>query len=83
MSASDLDLLIRGVRLASGEQVEIGVQDGLIAAIGASVAPAAAHELDGQGLLALPGGVDPHVHFNEPGPRPPRPVGSPPSSRCR
>jgi allantoinase len=68
-----LDLLIRGARLASGEQVDIGVRDGVIVALGpalqAGAAPGAAAELDAGGLLALPGGVDPHVHFNEPGAR--------------
>jgi allantoinase len=63
-------LVIRGARTAAGQQVEIVVADGRIADVGASVTtPAGAQELDADGLLVLPGGVDPHVHFNAPGVR--------------
>lgn len=63
-------LLIAGARLAGDEPVEIAIEDGVIAAVGPSVAaPTGAAVLDARGLLALPGGVDPHVHFNEPGHR--------------
>ena len=61
--------LIRGAHLASGEEVDIGIADGCVAAVGGELALSAAHVLDAQGLLALPGGIDPHVHFNEPGSR--------------
>lgn len=55
-----LDLLIRGAR----PWPEIGLADGRIASLEAGPARA---ELDATGLLALPGVVDAHVHFNEPG----------------
>ena len=42
--------------------------DGRIAAIGESLAPAPGEEvLDASGLRVLPGAIDPHVHFDEPG----------------
>jgi dihydroorotase-like cyclic amidohydrolase len=62
--------LIREARLVDGETLDIRTEDGRIAELGPGLsAPAGVPELDAQGLLALPGGVDPHVHFNEPGPR--------------
>jgi len=70
-SGPRLNLLIRGGTLV-GEQgvwaADLGVRDGRIAAI---LAPgervAAAEVLDAAGLHLLPGLVDQHVHFNEPG----------------
>ncbi len=55
-----LDLLIRGAH----PWPEIGLADGRIASLEAGPARA---ELDATGLLVLPGVVDAHVHFNEPG----------------
>ncbi len=66
---TDCDLLIVGARLPRGEQADIAISDGRIAATGPSLELSARERLDGRGLIALPGGVDPHVHFNEPGPR--------------
>ena len=63
-------LVIRGARTAGGEQVEISVANGRIAQVGASVTtPPGAQEVAADGMLVLPGGVDPHVHFNAPGAR--------------
>jgi allantoinase len=59
--------VIRGARIAGGEQVEIAVADGLIADVGGT--PPGAAEVEAAGMLVLPGGVDPHVHFNAPGAR--------------
>ena len=42
----------------------IGIADGKFAAFEAGSARA---EIDAQGLLVLPGAIDAHVHFNEPG----------------
>ena len=62
--------LVREARLADGATVDILIDGGRIAALGTGlVAPAGVTELDARGLLVLPGGVDAHVHFNEPGPR--------------
>ena len=62
-------LIVRQARLANGEVVDIGIDGGLIEAIDASIPAAGAEEIDATGLLVLPGLVDPHVHFNEPGSR--------------
>ncbi len=57
---SELDLLIRGAE----PHPAIGIVDGKIA----SLAEATAREvIDATGLLVLPGVIDAHVHFNEPG----------------
>jgi len=52
------DLLIRG------DERDIAIEDGKIA--GFSAGPAR-DELDARGLVVLPGVIDAHVHFNEPG----------------
>ena len=54
------DLIVRG------DARDIGVADGVIAAVEPELS-GAREELDARGLLVLPGGLDPHVHFNEPG----------------
>jgi imidazolonepropionase-like amidohydrolase len=69
-TASAAELLIRGARVIDGtgaparESVSILVRDGRIAAIGpdASAAPGA-DVIDANGLTALPGLIDSHVHF--------------------
>jgi allantoinase len=60
---SAFDLLIRG----DGEQGDVGVIDGLIAAVGPELEGAGRVEIDARGLELLPGVVDAHVHLNEPG----------------
>jgi allantoinase len=67
---SDCDLLIVGARMPGGtEPVDIAIADGKIAAIGPSLPTTAGERIDAGDRIVLPGGVDPHVHFNEPGPR--------------
>ncbi len=67
---SDCDLLIAGARIPEGgEPVDIAIADGVITAVGPRSDATARERIDARGLVALPGGVDPHVHFNEPGPR--------------
>lgn len=62
--------IIREARLADGSTIDILVEGGQIAELGAGLSVSArVPELDARGLLALPGVVDSHVHFNEPGPR--------------
>ncbi|NBB78594.1 MAG: allantoinase AllB [Verrucomicrobia bacterium] len=46
---------------------EIAIEAGRIVEIGSSVMGAAQADVDGDGAYCLPGGVDLHVHFNEPG----------------
>ena len=54
---------IRGARAASGAPIELFVHDGLL--VGEPVPGAELVEADG--LVALPGLVDPHTHLREPG----------------
>jgi len=67
---ADADLVVRGgtlVRPNAAERADLAIVDGRIAALGREVAATGAEEIDAAGLWVLPGGVDPHVHFNEPG----------------
>lgn len=65
------DLVIRGARLVSEEHVFAGgvaIAGGRIAALFEGLdAPAAAREIDAAGRVLMPGLVDAHVHFSEPG----------------
>jgi allantoinase len=49
-----------------GDEFDVAIEDGVIAAVGPEL-PGAAEEIDARGLLVLPGAIDAHVHFNEPG----------------
>ena len=63
------DLVIRGgtVILPTGQRpADIAITSGTISAIGSEVKDGA-ESIDARGLVVLPGVVDPHVHFNEPG----------------
>ena len=64
-----LDLVVSGAWSPAGDQVDIGIADGRIAAVGAPGEVAAPARVDASDLQLLPGAIDPHVHFNEPGPR--------------
>jgi allantoinase len=59
-SAGMADLVIR-----TGK-VDIAVEDGIISAIEPEL-PGGKQEIDAAGLLVLPGVIDIHVHFNQPG----------------
>ena len=64
----EFDLIIRGGTVVTAADVgkcDIGVRDGRIAALAADL-PRAPSEIDASGLLILPGGVDSHVHFDQP-----------------
>jgi len=67
------DLVIRGgtVILPTGQRpADIAITNGVISAIGSEVragAGAGAEVIDATDLVVLPGVVDAHVHFNEPG----------------
>ncbi|CAN0450247.1 unnamed protein product, partial [Phaeothamnion confervicola] len=63
------DLVIRGATIVNqdGEGVrDLAIADGRIAAIG-DVGGSAGETIDGRGLHVLPGVIDSHVHFREPG----------------
>lgn len=62
------DLSIIGGTIVSPQgrvRLNIGVQDGIIAYIGAGM-PDATETVDADGLMILPGGVDTHVHLMDP-----------------
>ncbi len=63
------DLIVTGARVvtASGAtRCDIGVRDGRIAALGADLRRDAAEIVDAAGLIAMPGGIDSHVHIAQP-----------------
>ncbi len=66
-----LDLIIRGGKVVTEQGVynaDIAVKDGKIAGLADwGLLDRAEEEIDATGKLILPGGVDPHVHLNEPG----------------
>jgi dihydroorotase len=62
--------VIRGARLLGNDPVDIVLGGGVITAIGTDLDGAATgehQEIDGTGLVALPGLVDLHTHVREPG----------------
>ena len=67
------NLLIRGSTMVlAGREVvgDLRVTDGIISAVcpGGGLEPVARETvIDGEGLHLLPGAIDPHVHFREPG----------------
>lgn len=66
----DFDLLIRAGVVVAPDGVraaDVAVIGGAIAAVGPSLSGSAAVELDATGLHVLPGGIDMHVHCDEPG----------------
>lgn len=64
------DLVIRNGQVATPGglvQTDIGVAEGRIAALGPIAASQAGETFDAAGLHVLPGVIDAHVHFREPG----------------
>jgi allantoinase len=64
------DLQIRNGRiLRNGElvDVDLSIDSGKISAIEKAASRGAAHSIDAHGLILLPGLIDPHVHFRDPG----------------
>ena len=60
--------VLRNVRPLGGDQVDVLLADGVVAAIGTGLtAPADAVVVDGTGHVLLPGLVDLHTHLREPG----------------
>ncbi|SDM36032.1 dihydroorotase [Geodermatophilus siccatus] len=62
-----MSTLITGARPYGEDAADILVEDGRIAAIGASLSVPGADVVDAAGLVALPGLVDLHTHLREPG----------------
>ena len=65
---AEADLIIRGATVCLPErmvQADVAVAGGKVVAVGGAVS--AATEIDGRGQFLLPGAIDAHVHYNEPG----------------
>ena len=72
---STFDLVIRGGTVVTATDrfpADIGVRGGCIVALGEALDPGE-EELDASGKLVLPGGIDSHVHLDQPRPSPMRP----------
>ncbi len=64
-----LDTIIRGGTVVTASDTvlcEVGIRDGRIVALGDSLGDAA-EIIDATGLLVMPGGIDSHVHLDQPG----------------
>jgi allantoinase len=67
---SAYDLIVRGGTLVTAEgpkEADLAVEDGRISAIWPDLEGAAREEVDATGLHLLPGAIDAHAHFSEPG----------------
>ena len=68
---SQVDLLIRGGRVVSPDQIieaSVAIDGGRIVAVGHDdMMPSARETLRADGLYLLPGAIDSHVHFRDPG----------------
>jgi allantoinase len=63
-----VDLVIRGAQVFLPHAVEVldvGVEGGRIAVLGGAMT--GREEVDAEGCVLLPGAIDAHVHYNEPG----------------
>ncbi|MCX7273648.1 MAG: dihydroorotase, partial [Burkholderiales bacterium] len=68
---SQVDLVIRGAQVVSPDQIitaSVAIDGERIVAVGHDdVMPAGREELRADGLFLLPGAIDSHVHFRDPG----------------
>jgi len=74
VSASLFDLVIRNARAATASDVfdtDIGIKDGRIVQLGRDL-PRGSREIDAEGRVVTPGGVDAHCHLDQPSPPPVR-----------
>jgi len=64
------DFIIRSARVIDAAQdriADVAITNGIISAVEATLNEDALLEVNARGLVLFPGGIDPHVHFNEPG----------------
>jgi dihydropyrimidinase len=64
---AEYDLVIRGGTVATASdttQCDVGITDGVVAALGRALAPGA-REIDAAGKLVLPGAIDSHCHIEQ------------------
>ena len=61
------EYIIRGANVLGEQVVDIHVSGGIVKAVGENLAAPGATEVNAEGLIALPGLVDPHTHLREPG----------------
>jgi len=67
---AEFDFIVRGGIVVTAEGIraaDVGVKEGKIGAIGENLSGSTEGEIDATGLQVLPGLIDAHVHFNEPG----------------
>lgn len=65
----ELDLLVRSGKVVAGGDVtvsDIGIKDGRIVVLGRDLGLSAKEVVDAAGLIVTPGGVDTHVHIDQP-----------------
>ncbi len=62
-----MTLIIRQAKLPDGETTDLRIDDGVISERGTGLSAPGAREIEGDGLIALPGLVDLHTHLREPG----------------
>ena len=61
-------MLITGAELADGRVRDVRIREGTIETVGSGLDPVAEERvIDARGRHLLPGGIDVHVHFREPG----------------
>src|SRR5476649_40280 len=64
---AEYDLVVRNTTIATAVDVvrgDIGIVGGRVVALGSRLAKGA-KEIDATGLIAVPGGIDAHVHFDQ------------------
>lgn len=64
----DYDLIIKGAQVVTATDVslmDIGIRDGQVATLGLDLGRAK-RTIDAEGLYAIPGGIDSHVHIAQP-----------------
>jgi allantoinase len=67
---SDADLIVRGGMVVTSSDMyvsDVAVTGGRVSAVGPNLSISADEEIDASGLHVFPGGIDSHVHFNDPG----------------